>query len=275
MGTVVDSYDEIAENIIMNNSEVAITGKKLIIAHRGESEDAPENTLASVNLAWERKADAVEVDIRLTADGRIVVIHDANTGRVSGKYRSVRKSKAGDLRKLDVGTFKGDKWSGEKIPFLLEVLKTVPSGRRIFIELKCGQEILTGLQKDLNESGLSGDQIVIIGFNFKLMTAVKKMMPKYEVCWLADIESRGSFFSAGKTDKYIKKIIASGLDGLDLKASRSVNKINGKKIKRAGLRLYVWTVDNPAEAKRLFEAGVDGVTTNLQQQLKRKLNELI
>ena len=91
--------------------------KSLIIAHRGESFDAPENTLASINLAWERGAGAVEIDVHLSKDNQIVVIHDSNTKRVGAKNKKVSKQTLSELKKLDIGSWKNVKWKDEK--FLL------------------------------------------------------------------------------------------------------------------------------------------------------------
>ena len=98
--------------------------KNLIIAHRGESYDAPENTLAAINLAWQRNADAVEIDIQLSADNQIVVIHDLNTKRIGNRNKKVKKQTLAELKELEAGKHKGEKWKDEKIPTLSEVLET-------------------------------------------------------------------------------------------------------------------------------------------------------
>src|ERR1700679_707344 len=87
-----------------------------IIGHRGASHDAPENTLASFRLAFTQQADAAETDVYLSKDGEIVVIHDANTRRVSGHSGKVVDQTLAELKKLDIGSWKGEQWSGERIP---------------------------------------------------------------------------------------------------------------------------------------------------------------
>ena len=82
--------------------------------------------LASVRRAWEKGADAAEVDVYLTKDNRIVVIHDDSTKRTTGVDLKVRETTSEELRKLDAGGWKGEEFAGEKIPFLEEVLATVP-----------------------------------------------------------------------------------------------------------------------------------------------------
>src|SRR5688572_23716502 len=81
-----------------------------IVAHRGESADAPENTLAAFKLAWERGVRAVELDVHLTKDDRLVVIHDADTKRTAGEKHVVKESLMEDLRQFDVGKWKNPRW---------------------------------------------------------------------------------------------------------------------------------------------------------------------
>src|SRR6478672_5367982 len=103
-----------------------------IIAHRGASFDAPENTLAAIRLGWDQGADGVEFDVRLSRDGQIVVIHDADTRRVANVDRLVSDQTVDELRQLDVGRWKGPQFAGERIPTLAEVLAIVPAGKTAF-----------------------------------------------------------------------------------------------------------------------------------------------
>ena len=118
-----------------------------IIGHRGASHDAPENTLSAFKLGYQQHADAVELDIYLTGDGKIAVLHDGDTLRISGVSNCVAQTSFEDLRKLEVGQW--GKWTNkaysEKIPSLEEVLPLIPEGKRLFIEIKCGPEILPRL----------------------------------------------------------------------------------------------------------------------------------
>jgi glycerophosphoryl diester phosphodiesterase len=240
-----------------------------IIGHRGASYIAPENTVASVMLGWEKDAD-VEVDVYLTKDKKIVVIHDENTKRTAVTDVNVAESTSEELRKLDVGSFKSEEYAGEKIPFLADVVETIPPGRKLFVELKCGKEILPYLREILAQSGKMS-RIVIIGFGLETVAMSKEMIdvPTY---WL-----RGT----GKTKdteewiphdpQLVQTAKDEGLDGLDVHYA-GVTKEFADAVKAAGLKLYVWTVDEPEEAIRLVRLGVDGITTNrpgwLREQLK-------
>ncbi len=123
-----------------------------IIGHRGASHDAPENTLASFRLGWAQGADANELDLRLTRDGQIAVIHDATTRRIAGLERPVAAQTLAELQALDAGSWKGAAWAGEQIPALAEVLATVPDGKRLYLEIKCGVEVLPELERVIAEA---------------------------------------------------------------------------------------------------------------------------
>ncbi len=246
--------------------------RSIIIAHRGESFDAPENTLASINLAWQRKADAVEIDVHLTADNQIVVIHDRNTKRISGVYKKVSAQTFESLRKLDVGSYKGNQWKDQKIPLLEEVLDIVPRGKQIFIEIKCGKDILPPISKVIKRSKLKSEQIKLIGFNFKTMSLSKIYIPKSEVFWLRNSGRSALRFWKSNEDEIISRTLEKKLNGLDIKWHKLINKDLVDRIKSTGLKLFIWTVNDYKEADRLIQLGVDGVTTDRPQWIKEKLS---
>ena len=243
-----------------------------IIAHRGESYDAPENTLASINLAWERNADAVEIDVQLTKDNKIVVIHDKNTKRTTGRSKSVKSQTLNELRELDAGLFKDKRWRDEKIPVLSEVLKTVPVGKKIIIEIKCGLEIINFLKEEISNSGLSADQIEIIGFDISVVAKAKQALPDYKVLWLHELDYTiiGKVFHPS-VDTLIEKGKENNLDGLDLWAGKFITKEFVQKIKSNGLLLYVWTVNDPETALELYNQGIYGITTDRPVWLKDRI----
>jgi glycerophosphoryl diester phosphodiesterase len=235
-----------------------------VIAHRGASHLAPENTLASVRLAWEMGADAVEVDVRLTKDNRIVAIHDPTTLRTSGTDLEVADTHSSDLRELDVGSHKHVDFAGETIPFLEEVLDTVPAGRHLFIEVKSGPKILPVLNETIARSG-KRSQVALIGFDLQTMKAAKEILPDVPAHWLCDKKVWAPFGgSLARTAK------AHGLDGMNIHWS-AVTWRFARAVRKAGLKLYAWTVDNAAEADRLDGLGVNGITTNRPGWLKNRI----
>jgi len=243
-----------------------------IIAHRGASYEAPENTLASVNLGWQQRADAVEVDVHLSKDAEIVVIHDAVTSKVAGVRKRVSDQTLGELKRLDVGRWKGDKWAGETIATLGEVLVTVPAGKRLFVEIKCGSECIPAFQKAVRGVPEKSHQIVVIGFGLETMQRIKQTLPEIEVCWIAEFKRNWKTGQwSPKPALLIEKVVAAGLDGLDLGARGPITRALVQQVKEAKLKLYVWTVDLPGKARRLIEAGVDGITTNRPGWLREEL----
>jgi glycerophosphoryl diester phosphodiesterase len=242
-----------------------------IIGHRGASFDAPENTLSSFKLGYQQKADADELDIYLTTDGQIVVIHDGNTARTSGVTNKVATQSFADLRRLDVGQW--GKWKGngfsEKIPALSEVLALIPEGRRLFIEIKCGPEVLPELGRVLQRAGKKPEQTVQIGFGYDTMKQAKAAFPHLQVLWLAGADSKTKKYPP--VDELIRKAKAANLDGLDLESGFPMDSAFVQQVHGAGLKLYTWTVDDPELARKEAVAGVEGITTNRPGWLREQL----
>ena len=240
-----------------------------IVAHRGASFLAPENTLIAANLAWELGADAVEVDVYMTHDRRIMVIHDENTLRTSGRDMLVAESRSGELRSLDVGSLKAKKYAGEKIPFLEEVLDTLPKGKTLFIEVKCGTEILEPLKEMLAKSGKQS-QVIVISFNYDVAVGFKRLQPKIPVHYLKSSEKDQHGARAAYQKDLVDQALAGKLDGLGVHHA-GVTESFAKAVRQAGLELYVWTVDDPFEAKRLWDLGADWVATNRPGWMRKQL----
>jgi len=241
----------------------------LLIAHRGASYDAPENTLASVGLAWEQGADAVEIDVRRSRDGHVVVYHDATTGRTGGDNRKVSEQTLAELKALDVGSHKGDDWAAERIPTLDEVMQAVPEGRRLIVEIKCDAKALPAIKTALDKSGLSPVQLEFIGSDLETMKTAKELFQAHRVLWLCTFDRTDTSRSPEELSaETIHKVREAGLDGLDVKARSAIDKAFVDGAGAAGLKVYVWTVNNAEEAKRLADAGVDGITTDRPQWLR-------
>lgn len=240
-----------------------------IIGHRGAMWDAPENTLVSFRMGWEQGADIVECDVHLTADGRIVTIHDPSTLRTSGVDLKVSETTSEELRKLDMGRFKGEQFEGERIPFLEEALETVPPEGILFIETKCGPEIIPPLKQVLLESG-KADQVAVIGFDVEVITQAKKSMPDIPVYWLRSTPRDASGNPLPHDAALIDEVKRRGLDGLNLHYAGLTPSL-AQAIHTAGQKLYVWVVNEPDEARRLMEMGIDGLGTDRPGWLRDQL----
>jgi glycerophosphoryl diester phosphodiesterase len=241
-----------------------------IVAHRGASFDAPENTVAAIRLAWEQKADASEFDVFLSKDGKVVVTHDPNTKRLAGVDRRVADQTLDELRKLDVGKWKDPKYAGERIPTLEEMLATVPAGKRVFVEVKCGPEIVPELDRVLKASKLKPEQTPVISFNADVVAAVKTARPDLKAYWIVTHSPKKA--KPRTAEELIKRAKEIHADGLDLSADVKVlTREFGAKVKKAGLALYVWTVNDLDLARRMIDAGAEAITTDRPGWLRERL----
>ena len=236
----------------------------LITAHRGASHDAPENTLAALKLGFAQGADAGECDVRLTRDGRVVLLHDESTHRVAACNLVAAKHTLESLRRADVGAWKGTIYAGERIPTLEEALAVVPAGRRLIVEIKCGVEILPAIERALAESARERSAIVLMSFDFEVVAAAKRRFPDVETHWVVARERSSASALAARAR-------SAGLDGLNLDKGFPIDRDFVAVVHAAALRLHVWTVDDPARAARLVEAGVDSITTNRPGWLRERL----
>lgn len=244
-----------------------------IIGHRGASYDAPENTLSSFRLAFQQHADAVELDIHLTQDRRVIALHDPDTGRVAGLRNRVARRTFSELRELEIGQWGPWKRKGfsEKIPALEEVLALVPNNKRLFIEIKCGAELLPALATILETSATQPEQAVLMGFDYHTMQTAKARFPNRPVCWIVDANTAGKGYPP--VQELIAKSKAANFDGLDLSKRFPIDRQFVDSVHQAALKLYTWTVDDFKTARAQVLAGVDGITTNRPGWLREQLQE--
>lgn len=251
-------------------AQVSLQAMPLIVAHRGASADAPENTLPAFNLAWEQNADAIEGDFYLTRDGHIVCIHDGDTKRVAGAGLKVADATLAELRRLDVGTWKGAQWAGTRIPTIDEVLATVPDGKRIYIEVKCGPEIVPQLIAAVGRSGLRDEQIVVISFNADVIQAIEAAAPQFKTCWLSGFKREESGELKPTSDAVMATLARSRADGFS-SSHDLVEPALIKRVQAAGYEYHVWTVDDPAVARRFVDWGALSITTNKPATIREAL----
>lgn len=238
-----------------------------IIGHRGASYDAPENTLASLRLAWEQGADAVEFDAWQTRDGHIVLFHDEALTRTAGVSGRVADRTLAELRQLDVGRWKSPAFAGERIATLAEALATVRAGKRALIEVKCGPEVVPELDRVLTASGLAPRQTTVISFSADVVAAFKRQRPDVPAYWVVDLDEH-----AHTAEKLIAVAKSVAADGLDVSATPAVlDAAFAAKVLTARLELCVWTVDTAELARQMIAAGVASITTNRPGWLREQL----
>jgi glycerophosphoryl diester phosphodiesterase len=225
----------------------------MIIAHRGISFDLPENSLSAFNASWAVGVDGIEGDFHLTRDGSIVCIHDDNTSRVCNKNLVICNSTLQELKELNLQC-EGKNHLNIKIPTLTEVLKTVPSGKKIFVEIKCGVEILSPLVKELSRSKINSNQVVIISFDRQVVKELKEMAPEYKALLLYSYEE------GREVSSLINEMFDIKADGIG--TDNELSKEFVEKVIISGLEYHSWTIDNADTANQLISWGSNSITTN-------------
>jgi glycerophosphoryl diester phosphodiesterase len=236
-----------------------VVGKPLIVAHRGASFDAPENTLPAFELAWEKGADAIEGDFLLTKDNQIVCIHDKTTKRLSEQNLVVAESTLEQLKTLDVGSWKNRKYKETQIPTLSEVFTTVPSGKKFFVEVKCGPEIIPYLIKEIKMSGLKMDQVRLICFNKEVIKVFKETMPGCKAYWLTGFNKKNGSWKPS-LEEVLRTLKFCKADGLD--SQHTIPPEFSKAVLGAGFEWHAWTINNVITAKGLAKRNIYSITTD-------------
>jgi len=249
-----------------------------IIAHRGASRLAPENTLAAARLAWELGSDGVEVDLRLSRDGHLVALHDATTHRTTDGAHDVGALTFRELRQLNAAARHGEEPGPfEPIPSLRELLSIVPPGGQMVLEIKDNvPELLPPLELEICRSGLGEKQIVLATFDHAFAAQTRRRLPRHPVLWLSwEYHNVPPDAWPELTRSLIARTREAGLDGLDVGACHDYTPAEFfphlRRIRSAGLKLYVWTVNEPDKARGLWSLPVDGITTDAPERLLEAL----
>lgn len=228
-----------------------------IIAHRGYSARAPENTLAAMERAIAAGADAIEWDVHLTADGTPVVIHDDTLERTSTGTGGVRQHTLQELRALDFGRWFGPAFAGERIPTLAEALeRTEGRVRRVYTEIKAGAAAaeVDRIHALVRDAGRIDDN-VFISFDWDVLARIASGDADARIGYILD--ARAGYDEA--LDRAAAR--ARALLDLDRRLVLDEPALARRAVER-GVPVAVWTVDRPAEADRLRAAGVSRFTTN-------------
>ena len=243
-----------------------------LISHRGESIDAPENTLPAFKTAVDR-GFGFECDVYLSKDGRVFTFHDRNLNRTTGGADKRRCSEVtwDDLSKVDVGSWgkwKGSKFAGTRPALWEEVLELARDGRWIFVEVKTGPEIVPYI-KDVfaKQKNATPKNTLFIAFGNDTCRVLKEQMPDYKVYWLTG--SRIGKKREPVTAEYIMKNIREvKADGVDCHFDAKVITADIiKEVKASGYEFHVWTVDDLANMQEAFKRGAQSVTTNCAKEL--------
>jgi len=234
----------------------------MIIAHRGVSFTFPENSLPAFEASWELGVDGIEGDFHLTKDGEIICIHDDDTERVCNTKAVIHNSTLKDLKELELSS-KGDSNLNLKIPTLSEVIQSAPKGKKIFIEIKCGPEILSPLLNQLSNSEMSPDDIVVISFHSDVIKELKALNPVYKGFLLYSCEDGRDF------DRLIDEALEINANGIS--TDNESSKLFVDKVIDAGLEYHSWTIDDADIALQLIEWGASSITTNDPESIMKRI----
>ncbi len=235
----------------------------VVIAHRGDRSRAPENTLAALGLAQEAGPDFVEVDVHLSADGHLMVIHDRTLDRTTTGRGLVSEHTLGQLRRLDAGSWYGEAFAGEPVPTLSEALEAVASPARLLVELK-GEGTGFPVAHLARERG--GGSPAFISFRPKELGALMEELPQAELRLLAPQST------------FLGPLLAELLQGAEELGCRGLT-VSGRdcpaevveEVHARGLEVWVGAVNDEVEWTTLIEAGVDGLISDRPGELVRYL----
>lgn len=242
----------------------------LIVAHRGASADAPENTLPAFKLAWEQGADAIEGDFHLTRDKEIICIHNPTTGEYANKNLTVRKTKLASLQALSLKA--PNATTPPHIPTLSQVLATVPPDKKLFIEIKSSPRIVRHLLKEIDESSIDSSQLVIISFSGRVIKKIKSQRPTLKAILIATPRYRSKArILHPSPEQLLSELQRTGADGISLYAHPDIDATYLAAIHAAGYELHTWTIDDPEVSQKWIALGALSVTTNKPAILRASL----
>ena len=249
-----------------------IRHESTLVAHRGASFDAPENTLAAFELAWERGATIVEGDFFLSVDGEVVCTHDKTTGRFAQEDIQVAEATLAELRVLDVGSWKDAAFAEQRMPTLSEVLETVPSNGTLYLEVKAGAEVLEPARLAIEASGVRPDQVMIISFHQEVISAARTVLPNVRSSWITGFEKNQDNTWSPSRAEVFATLAEVGADGLCAEAEPAMMTTKFvAELHQRGYSVNTWTVNSAKRAQLMANRGVDTVTTDRPGWLAEQL----
>ena len=243
--------------------------RPLNIAHRGASKIAPENTMAAFQKALEIGADGIEFDVRLSSDGVPVVIHDTTVDGTTDGNGRVADLPLRELRRLDAGASFDVTFAGARIPTLAQVFEILGEQLLLNIELKQEGFFGSGLEEavaDLIQKHTLEQGVLVSSFNPLALRRIQRISPRLRTALLSAHPGSRVLRTAGLALGRPSWALHPEYAGVD---ATLVSWAHAR-----GLRLHTWTVDDPADMRRLIRWGVDGIITNVPDVLRDVLDAI-
>lgn len=237
----------------------------IVIAHRGAAGEAPENTLAAFQLALEQGCDAFELDVHLSKDGQIVVIHDFSVDRTTSGQGAVNQLTVEEMKQFDAGAWFNPTYAGERIPTLEEVIAMTPAHIQINVEIKGGigqgmEEKLVELLRRMNRTA----SIIVSSFHFDCLRTLNQLEPSLRVGLLYDLNLKD----------YALLPKAAGVDAYSLHPL--FMRLEAEAVRAAvaqGVAVFPWTVNGEEGMAAMLEMGVSGIITDFPGKLRKLMEQ--
>jgi len=242
--------------VLEPSDNIDLLRKVDIVAHRGASKDAPENTLASIELAIEQGADTIEFDVQMTKDFVPILFHDISIRRTTNVRAlvAVTSLTLEEVKSLDAGSWFSDEFVDEKIPTLEEALTLIDGRARIFIDMKNNSTAIDQLVVGLVEEFLMVDKTVILSKSLVQLERIKELNPNIKTLLLIS-----TFYGDPSVLINNTYVDAYGFEKSFVKSSPNLIET----VRQGGKKVYVWTLSDAAQIEDILQFSIDGIITSV------------
>jgi len=240
----------------------------LVIAHRGGSHLAPENTLSGIRKAIEVGADMIEIDVEQTIDSVVIVIHDKTVDRTTNGSGPVDSLPYKYIKTLDAGSWFDKRFKGEKVPTFDEVLELIDGKVKLLVEIKDGSERYPGIEQrtvKVIQKYKAHSWVIVQSFNIKAIERVKALDPEIKTFYLLG-RNFSTYYKTFCEDQSRQPPPVYGYEGIAVHYSMLTN-ASVDSLRKSGLGVFTWTVNDPVSMKKMVGAGVDGIITDAPDKL--------
>ena len=232
--------------------------RSLFLSHRGESDDAPENTIAAFKLAVDGKSDGIELDIHLTKDGHVVVVHDDDLKRVANSDIVIAENNLKDIQQV------------HPVPTLKEFLSLDLSNMRVQIEIKGKNNLFPKFKELLDQDHVKKFDITISSFDANLLKEAKSVFPNYQRILLIDLTKLTNGNALPTVEQTVEYLKQYEVTGISFKSDARIDKDYVNNLKNAGFNVVAWGVFADELGLAMADAGVEAMTCNHALALREK-----